>query len=156
MEENAPHNSFLYIDSYVIVKSAMSHVEYVLKGSLLQKDIQRRYSEFFLLREKIIERWPCIYIPELPPKQATGNLEENFIKLRMRLLNHFLDRLSEIKDVFNGDEVKLFILYEENKKTGLKLRVSEMLQEYNITKSSQQPCNYKVEKVRQTESEMTD
>lgn len=46
--------------------------------------------------------------------------------------------------------------YEENKKTGLKLRVSEMLQEYNITKSSQQPCNYKVEKVRQTESEMTD
>ena len=117
MEENAPHNSFLYIDSYVIVKSAMSHVEYVLKGSLLQKDIQRRYSEFFLLREKIIERWPCIYIPELPPKQVIGSLEENFIKLRMRLLNHFLDRLSEIKDVFNGDEVKLFILYEENKKT---------------------------------------
>ena len=32
------------------------------------------YSDFELLRAKLLERWPGIYIPYLPEKKAIGNL----------------------------------------------------------------------------------
>ena len=111
------HNSFVYIDSFRIIKATMSHAEYVLKGSVITSDINRRYSDFYLLREKIVARWPCIFIPELPPKKATGNLEKEFLIQRMRLLNHFLDRLTEISDVFNAEEVQTFFLPGDNLKS---------------------------------------
>ena len=111
------HNSRVYIDSFRIVKATMSHAEYVLKGTVITSDIIRRYSDFYLLREKIVHRWPCIFIPELPPKKATGNLEKAFLMQRMRLLNHFLDRLTEISDVFNAEEVRMFFLPGDNIKS---------------------------------------
>ncbi len=35
----------------------------------------------------------------------------------MRLLNHFLDRLTEISDVFNAEEVQTFFLPGDNLKS---------------------------------------
>ena len=47
------HNSFVYIDSFRIIKATMSHAEDVLKGSVITSDINRRYSDFYLLRENL-------------------------------------------------------------------------------------------------------
>jgi len=31
---------------------------------------QRRYNEFYLLRQNLVGRWPGVYIPAMPPKKA--------------------------------------------------------------------------------------
>ena len=51
-----------------IIKGLKKHVEYTVSG--IDKNgvfsVHRRLSEFELLREKLIERWPAVYIPYLP------------------------------------------------------------------------------------------
>jgi sorting nexin-1/2 len=41
-----------------------------------QKDnpIHRRFSDFYALRAKLLERWPGVFIPNIPPKKAVVNL----------------------------------------------------------------------------------
>lgn len=117
--KNTNHNSILYIDSFKIIKATMSYAVYILKGSFLTSDIQRRYSDFFILRKALAAKWPCLFIPQIPPKKTTGNLDNDFLELRMRLLNHFLDRITETKEIFNSDEVKLFISPGDNFKSAV-------------------------------------
>jgi len=33
----------------------------------------KRYSDFFALRTKLLERWPGLYIPGIPPKKTIVN-----------------------------------------------------------------------------------
>jgi hypothetical protein len=33
-------------------------------------EMQRRFKEFDLLRHELVERWPGVFIPPLPPKKA--------------------------------------------------------------------------------------
>ena len=42
--------------------------------------VHRRFSEFLLLRDKLLERWPAVYIPYLPEKKAFGNLSKEIVK----------------------------------------------------------------------------
>ena len=90
-------------------KVLTSYVTYTLKGTLIPSPILRRYSDFFSLREKLLERWPGIYIPPIPPKKAIGNTDIKIIQFRLRLLNNFLHQLSQIPFLLNSEEVTLFI-----------------------------------------------
>lgn len=60
-----------------IIKGIKKHVEYTVSG--MDKNgvfsVHRRFSEFELLRERLIERWPAVYIPYLPEKKAIGNMD---------------------------------------------------------------------------------
>ena len=38
-------------------------------------DIERRYSDFEVLRTAFIDRWPGLYIPPIPHKKKIGNKE---------------------------------------------------------------------------------
>ena len=38
----------------------------------------------------MLKRWPGCYIPPLPPKQVVGNMDNNFVQERQRMLNYFL------------------------------------------------------------------
>ena len=65
------------------------HTIYRVKGhdSLGDIDVRRRYNEFYLFRDMLFSRYPGLYIPAIPPKQANGNKAEFFIEER----KYFLD-----------------------------------------------------------------
>lgn len=70
--------------------------------------VTRRFSDFYSLREKIVERWPGLYIPNIPPKKAVGNADTKTIVYRMRLLNEFSFKISKIPYLLASEEMKVF------------------------------------------------
>ena len=98
----------MYIDLPVIGEGVRKFVEYSLMGTDIQETLKRRYSDFFALHEKLLERWPGIYVPNIPPKVAIGNLDADIIAYRIRLLNRFCLELSNFKYLYESEECKLF------------------------------------------------
>lgn len=74
----------------------------------MTEKLPRRYSDFFSLYEKLLQRWPGIYIPRLPPKKVIGNMDPSVIKTRMRLLNRFCLNLSNIEYLYKSEEANIF------------------------------------------------
>lgn len=87
------------------------YVVYCIKG-IDQKgeyEVYRRYSEFLLLRNEMVARWPGLYIPPIPPKQIVGNLYVEFIEIRRKQLHHFVKQIALQKCLYYSDEFQLFI-----------------------------------------------
>jgi len=59
-----------------------SYILYSVKSKSLKDTIYRRYNDFFLLRSKLIQRWPGIYIPNIPPKKVVVRNYVNIGKFR--------------------------------------------------------------------------
>ena len=85
-----------------------SFIAYTLDGTDITEKLVRRYSDFFALYEKLLQRWPGIYIPRIPPKKITGNMDPAMIKTRMRLLNRFCLNLSDIEYLYKAEETNIF------------------------------------------------
>jgi len=58
---------------------------------------------------RLVERWPGLFIPNLPEKSVTGNLENKFIERRKRLLNAFLNRCTDLPYLYLTEVFKVFI-----------------------------------------------
>ena len=89
-------------------------VYYLLKGNLVNQDVYRRYTDFELLREKLVEIYPCIFIPGLPPKRILGNQDTKISDMKIKLLNHFLKKLTENKELLNCPITKIFLTKDPN------------------------------------------
>ena len=99
----------MYIDNPKKVDKAIgSYICYTMDGTDVTEQLTRRYSDFYALYEKLLQRWPGIYIPRLPPKKMTGNMDPNLIKTRMRLLNRFCLNLSNIDYLYKAEETSIF------------------------------------------------
>ncbi|MCQ2821646.1 MAG: hypothetical protein MJ252_30680 [archaeon] len=99
----------MYIDNpKKTEKTVGSFISYTMDGTDVTDQLTRRYSDFFSLYEKLLQRWPGIYIPRIPPKKITGNMDPKMIKTRMRLLNRFCLNLSNINYLYNAEETSLF------------------------------------------------
>lgn len=108
---------------------------YTIAGEKVGGDgIERRFSEFFSLREKLRERWPGIYIPNTPPKKAVGNMDQKFIEKRTRLLNDFCFRLGRIPYLLDSQEINIFTSEGKDFTKKLeklpKIELEEMLDRY--------------------------
>ena len=67
----------MYIDNpKKTEKTVGSYIAYTLDGTDITAKLSRRYSDFFALYEKLLQRWPGVYVPRIPPKKITGNLDE--------------------------------------------------------------------------------
>ena len=99
----------MYIDNpRKTEKTVGSYIAYTLDGTDITAKLSRRYSDFFALYEKLVQRWPGVYIPRIPPKKITGNLDPAMIKTRMRLLNRFCLNLSGIEYLYRSEETNIF------------------------------------------------
>ena len=99
----------MYIDNpKKIDKTVGSYIAYTMDGTDVTEQLTRRYSDFFALYEKLLQRWPGIYIPRIPPKKITGNQDPTVIKTRMRLLNRFCLNLSNIEYLYKAEETNIF------------------------------------------------
>jgi hypothetical protein len=52
-----------------------AYVVYTIKLSWVDQNYYRRYSDFYALRETLVERWPGVYIPNIPGKKAVVNIQ---------------------------------------------------------------------------------
>ena len=58
-------------------------------------EIMRRYSDFFILRETFLNRWPGLYIPKLPERTPVAkiskvNKKDEIVIERCFILNLFI------------------------------------------------------------------
>ena len=103
---------------------------------MVKEPIYRRFSDFYSLREKFVERWPGIYIPNLPPKLTVGNLEKKVIEMRKRVINDFCHKISKFKFLLDSDELQIFLIRCNDVSKAInnlpKLNYEEILSRYNI------------------------
>ena len=105
MEGNEPE---IYVTNPVHIKDGVKgYTSYTLTGSRVPEPLNRRYRDFDALRKKLVERWPGVYIPNIPGKKVINNTETKTINMRMRLINRFLDKLSKINYLYNSEETQL-------------------------------------------------
>ena len=99
----------MYIDNpQKVEKTVGSYISYSFSGTDITEKLSRRYSDFFNLYEKLLQRWPGIYIPRIPQKKTTGNKEPSLISKRIRLINRFCLNLSNIEYLYKCEEVNIF------------------------------------------------
>ena len=87
---------------------------YTLQGSKIPEPVSRRYRDFDALRRKFLERWPGVFIPNIPHKKTVGSTDKEIVDLRIELINRFLKKLSHIDYLFNSDEMELFLQNSNN------------------------------------------
>jgi sorting nexin-1/2 len=85
------------------------HIKYTVSGvdSEGPFDQQRRFREFFALKNTLAIRWPGIYIPALPEKKV-GNKDGAFIEERRNLLERFMKDLARFDFLTDSKEFKIF------------------------------------------------
>ena len=99
----------MYIDNpKKVEKTVGSYIAYTMDGTDITEQLTRRYSDFYNLYEKLLQRWPGVFIPRIPPKKITGNMEPKIIKTRMRLLNRFCLNISNIDYLYRAEETNIF------------------------------------------------
>ena len=87
------------------------HTVYKIKGqdSLGEINVTRRFKEFFFFREVMYQRYPGIFIPPIPPKQAQGNQKDMFVEERRYFLDQFLKKFSMTAYLAKTPEIQVFL-----------------------------------------------
>ena len=134
MESNEPE---IYVSDPVYIKDGVKgYTSYTLRGSRVPEPLNRRYRDFDALRKKLVERWPGIFIPNIPHKKKVGNKGKRIIGMRLEMINRFLKKLSKIEYLFNSEEIQLFLQNSSSvSKTldGIKLEnYEELLKKYSM------------------------
>ena len=88
----------------------MSYINFTITGKMIKEKIIRKLSDFYSLRDKMIKRWPGIYIPSLPPRQTLGRKDKEMIEFQIKILNTFCEKVSRYDFLLNSDELKLFLV----------------------------------------------
>ena len=112
--ENGEAQKLFVCDPVLIKDGVTPYTSYTLKGSKLPETLNRRYRDFDALRKKLVERWPGVFIPNIPHKKTIGSTDKGTVELRIEQINRFLKKLSNIHYLFNSDEMELFLQNSSN------------------------------------------
>ena len=105
----------LYVSDPVLNKEGVTQfTSYTMQGSKIPEPLSRRYRDFDALRRKFIERWPGVFIPNIPHKKTMGSTDKEIVDLRVEIINRFLKKLSKTDYLFNSDEMELFLQNSNN------------------------------------------
>ena len=112
--ENEEAQQLFVCDPVLIKDGVTPYTSYTLKGSKLPETLNRRYRDFDSLRKKLVERWPGVFIPNIPHKKTIGSTDKGTVELRIEQINRFLKKLSKIDYLFKSDEMELFLQNSSN------------------------------------------
>ena len=87
--------------------------------------VQRRYSDFDMLRAILCKFYPRILIPPLPGKKV-GNrrFEEDFIEKRMKFLQIFIDEIMKNEELKSSEALYAFLSF--NDRTQFERKIKEL------------------------------
>ena len=109
MEPN-PEGTVMYVSDPILNKDkTISYTSYTLQGTVVPQPLVRRYRDFDALRNKLLERWPGIYIPNIPHKQLVGAKDKEVVEMRIEQINRFCLKISKIDYLFKSDEMEVFL-----------------------------------------------
>jgi sorting nexin-8 len=91
----------------------VKHIEYELTSLKHKTKVLRRYTDFSVLHELILQKYPYRIIPSLPPKNFL-NMNKNFIEQRRKSLKRFLQIITRHPTLGECDLVKYFLIHEGN------------------------------------------
>ena len=100
----------LYVSNPTLTKDTIgSYINYTVMGTKVPEPLVRRFRDFDTLRAKLRLRWPGIFIPRLPHKKTVGNKNREVVDMRVEMINRFCVKLSSLTQIFNSEEISLFI-----------------------------------------------
>lgn len=70
----------------------MTYLVSTMPGGL---GVRRRYSDFEYLLFGLIQRYPAMIFEDLPPKKMVGNTGVDFVEVRMKGLENFINKLAD-------------------------------------------------------------
>lgn len=102
------------------------HIRYCIETSLYKlgnTKLTRRYNDFKNLRSRLVDRWPGIYIPNIPPKRLLF-LEQakELSDSRCRGLNKFMNKIKQSQHLLNSKELKVFLTENSSSKIESQLK----------------------------------
>ena len=104
-------NSPFYIFAAKIIEiNSVDVLIYFLKGTLIPKKIVRSYRDLEIFRDCLLHSWPCTYVPNFPFRNISLEENDKIIpeEKKIRLLNHFLKQIGEIKYLLDCEITKVF------------------------------------------------
>ena len=112
--ENEDAQQLFVSDPKTIKDGVTQYTSYTLQGSKIPEPLARRYRDFDALRRKFVDRWPGVFIPNIPHKKTVGHTDKEIVELRIEMINRFLKKISNIDYLFNSDEMELFLQNSSN------------------------------------------
>ena len=110
MEDAEVEEPEMYVCNPVKNKDGVKYyTSYTLKGSKVPAPLNRRYRDFDALRKKLVERWPGVFIPNIPHKKKVANKSQRIITMRVEMINRFLKKLCKLDYLANSEEMELFL-----------------------------------------------
>lgn len=91
-----------------IISENVKYTSYAIKSPLFEGVIKRRYRDFYAFRTKLVQKYPGVYVSNIPPKVYINNRSKRTIKLRLRILQHFCVEISKVPALKESEEFNTF------------------------------------------------
>ncbi|XP_075035648.1 sorting nexin-8 [Mixophyes fleayi] len=88
----------------------LKHVEYEVSSQFFKSSVYRRYNDFVVFQEMLLQKYPYRMVPALPPKRMLG-ADREFIESRRRALKRFINLVSRHPSFWDDVLVNIFLSY---------------------------------------------
>ncbi|XP_066432403.1 sorting nexin-8 [Eleutherodactylus coqui] len=88
----------------------LKHVEYEVSSQFFKSSVYRRYNDFVMFQEMLLQKYPYRMVPGLPPKRMLG-ADREFIESRRRALKRFINLVARHPSFWDDILVNIFLSY---------------------------------------------
>ncbi|XP_061455446.1 sorting nexin-8 isoform X1 [Rhineura floridana] len=88
----------------------LKHVEYEVSSKRFRCCVYRRYNDFVVFHEMLLQKFPYRMVPALPPKRMLG-ADREFIETRRRALKRFINLVARHPPFSEDVLLKLFLSF---------------------------------------------
>ncbi|KAM9058867.1 sorting nexin-8 isoform 3-T5 [Megaptera novaeangliae] len=88
----------------------LKHVEYEVSSQRFTSCVYRRYNDFVVFHEVLLQKFPYRMVPALPPKRMLG-ADREFIEARRRALKRFINLVARHPPFSEDVVLKLFLSF---------------------------------------------
>ncbi|XP_034525596.1 sorting nexin-8 isoform X4 [Ailuropoda melanoleuca] len=88
----------------------LKHVEYEVSSQRFKSSVYRRYNDFVVFHEMLLQKFPYRMVPALPPKRVLG-ADREFIEARRRALRRFINLVARHPPFSEDVALRLFLSF---------------------------------------------
>ncbi|XP_019278006.1 sorting nexin-8 isoform X3 [Panthera pardus] len=88
----------------------LKHVEYEVSSQRFRSSVYRRYNDFVVFHEMLLQKFPYRMVPALPPKRVLG-ADREFIEARRRALRRFINLVARHPPFSEDVALRLFLSF---------------------------------------------